>query len=299
VKRVILNALRPIAERFPRLLMAYRITKAHWHLIDEPVKTPFGFRLGGNTSMQRGEFEQEETLLVARLLLEVDLCLNVGANIGYYCCLAASAGKRVIAFEPNSVNLQYVLKNVDANGWGEVVTVVPKALCESRGVARIYGGGTGASLLKGWARGPEECPTLVVTSTLDEEAATAAAGKRCLVVADIEGAELRMLQGATRLLEMLPRPVWVVEISIGEHQPKGLLINPNLLATFEFFWSRGYEAWTTTRPYRPVLRAEVSRIAELGVDTLQTHNFLFAEGGKPGLWRGADGAGPPVPTPKP
>jgi len=284
MKRAILGLLRPLAERFPKLLMAYRLVKEHWHLLDVPVKTPLGFRLIGNAAMERGEFEAEETRLIQRLLPDADLCINVGANIGYYCCVAASLGKRVIAFEPVAVNLQYIVKNVEANGWSDLVHVVPLALSDSRGAAKIYGEGTGASLIKGWARGPEATPTLVPTSTLDAEAGALVAGKRCLVIVDIEGAERRMLDGARGLLGMAPKPTWMVEISVGEHQPRGSAINPDLLSTFQVFYSNGYEAWTTTAPHRPIAREEIERIAATGRDTLKSHNFLFVENGRAGSW---------------
>jgi FkbM family methyltransferase len=286
MRRRILNLLRPLLERFPRLLMNYRLVKDHWGLFDAPVATPLGFRLAGNASMQRGDFEPEETQLIGALLQEADVFVNVGANIGYYCCLAARIDKRVIAFEPMTVNLQYLLKNVEANGWGQRVDIVPLALSDSRGAAKMYGGGTAASLLKGWARGPEENPTLVATSTLDAEALTSVAGKRCLILIDIEGAERRMLKGAAGVLGSSPKPRWVVEISVGEHQPGGLSLNPDLFDTFQVFWSNGYEAWTTNRPYRLVSPEEVRQIVATGRDTLATHNFLFVEKGTQGCWSG-------------
>jgi len=292
MKQRILNMLRPLMGHFPRLLMSYRLTRAHWRLLDDPAPTPLGFRLVGNAAMERGKFEREETDLIRALLQEADMFINVGANIGYYCCLAASAGKPVIAFEPIALNLQFLLKNVEANGWGELVDIVPVALSDSPGVAKIYGGGTGASLVKGWANGPEHYPTLVATSTLDAEAGPRVAGKRCLVVVDIEGAEMRMLGGARGLLAMSPRAMWIVEISVGEHQPRGVALNPQLLETFQVFWAGGYEAWTTSRPYRRVEPAEVRGIVASGVDTLGTHNFLFVEAGRRGPWSspGAKGA---------
>jgi len=279
-----LNTIRPFAERFPKLLMAYRLLKSHWQLFDEPVETPMGFRLIGNAAMIRGEFEVEETRLIGELLNNATYCINVGANIGYYCCLAASLRRRVIAFEPVALNLQYVAKNIEANGWNDFVSIVPVALSDRRGVARIYGGGTGASLVKGWANASESFPTIVPTSTLDEEVASQIAGMECLIIVDIEGAEKKMLDGARRVLGMVPKPIWFVEISVGEHQPRGVLINPELFQTFQVFWLHGYEAWTTARPYRRIVPGEVERIVSSGIDTLMTHNFLFVECGRMGCW---------------
>ncbi len=74
------------------------------------VETPHGFKLRTGLHpayrlMRTGRFEVEETALVARLLDQVDLFVDIGANIGYYTCLALKKGKPVIAFEPQQQNL--------------------------------------------------------------------------------------------------------------------------------------------------------------------------------------------------
>ena len=66
--------------------------------------------------MQSGQFEVEETRIVHELLGDVDVLINIGANIGYYCCIALERKKRVIAFEPLPRNLEFLMKNVTLNG---------------------------------------------------------------------------------------------------------------------------------------------------------------------------------------
>ena len=46
---------------------------------------------------------------------------------------------------------------------------------------------------------------------------------------DIEGAEKYMLEGGQKLLDLKLKPIWLIEISINEHQPKGVTINPDLV----------------------------------------------------------------------
>jgi hypothetical protein len=105
-------------------------------------------------------------------------------------------------------------------------------------------------------------------------------GERCLVLIDIEGAEKSMLDGAHALLNMEPKPVWMVEITAAQHQPAGVRINPKLAATFQIFWDRGYEAWTATRQSRRIFREDIDRIVRGEQLNLPTHNFLFVEPGK-------------------
>ena len=100
-------------------------------------------------------------------------------------------------------------------------------------------------------------------------------GIRCLVVVDIEGVELSMMQSATKLLSNDPRPIWLIEISVNEHQPDGIVINPNLVKTFEIMREAGYLAFTANGESREILLPEVQQVAATGRDTLQTHNFVF------------------------
>jgi len=275
-----LRVLKPLVERFPKLAMTYRLVHAAWALTEEPQMTPLGFKLAGNKAMQRGEFEVDETALVRKLLPQVDVLVNAGANIGYYCCMAASMGRKAIAFEPVALNVQFLIKNLESNGWMDRVEIYPLALCDKPGVVRIYGGGTGASLVAGWAGSSGQYSTLVAATTLDQALENRLHGLRCLILADIEGAEKAMLDGALDLLDQNPKPLWLMEIATVEHQPAGIALNPRLAATFQMFWDRGYEAWTATRPHRRILPEEIERVVTRQQHALSTYNFLFVETGK-------------------
>lgn len=280
MKKQLIKLAKPIVERFPRLAMSYRHVRDSWQIGEKPKNTPMGFKLVGNRSMQEGKFEPEETQVVKAIIPNVDVLINVGANIGYYCCIALSHKKSVVAFEPIHSNLRYLLKNVKSNNWESQIEVFPLALSNRVGVIDIYGGGTGASLLKGWANTPEAYVTSVPMSTLDNVLGGRFQEKRCLILVDIEGAELFMLQGATSFIERAVKPIWMMEIAISEHQPKGVSINPNLLATFQIFWDRGYEAWTADNQCRKITIDEIKSIVKNEKDTLHTHNFLFIEQGR-------------------
>jgi FkbM family methyltransferase len=260
--------------------MTYRYLRDGWQIDEEPQETSMGFKLVGNESMQNGQFESEETQIVKHIISYVDIVVNVGANIGYYCCIALSQGKYVIAFEPINLNLRYLLRNIKANNYESRIEVYPIALSDKVGVIEIYGGGTGASLVKGWAGTPEQYVTLVPSSTLDNVLGSRLQSKKCFIIVDIEGAERLMLEGASSIIDMEPDPIWMMEISVSEHQPKGVSINPNLLSTFYVFWNRGYEAWTADEACRAIHPDEIEEIIKTGTNTLHAHNFLFIKKGK-------------------
>jgi FkbM family methyltransferase len=271
---------KPLIERFPSVAIAYRYVRDNRQVFTDPRETPMGFKLIGNPSMEKGLFEPDETEIVKKILKKVDVVVNVGANIGYYCLLALQKGKYVIAFEPILSNLRYLYKNVRTNHWEDRIEIFPIALSNRIGIIEIFGGGTGASIIRGWAGTPEQRVDLVPTSTLDKVLGSRFHGERCLFIVDIEGAEKLMLEGASSSLSAEPKPIWMVEISISEHQPYNTAINPHLLTTFQFFWERGYEAWTAEKHLRLVHPDELESIAISGKDSLFTHNFLFIEKGR-------------------
>lgn len=267
---------RPVVSRSSFLSRLYRNWRDERHLQHAPPVTPLGFRFNGNDAMARGAFEPTETLLIQKLLSQASVVINVGANVGYYCCLALSQRKHVVAFEPMPLNQRYLLRNVIVNGWSNSFECYPIALSSQSGLSEMFGGGTGASLIKGW--GGQNYSTIVPISTLDIVLGDRFTNERPLIIVDIEGAEYEMLQGAKKLLAAERRPIWFIEISLREHQPRGIDMNPNLLRTFELFSYHGYVALTAEENPRLISIEEISTIATTGVDTLGTHNFIFVDG---------------------
>ena len=280
MKKQIIKVLKPIVEHIPKVALMYRYMRDSWQIMENPKETPMGFKLIGNYAMQQGEFETDETEIIKKIIPQIDVFINVGANIGYYCCIALSFGKKVVAFEPINLNLQYLLKNIKANRWEDNIEIFPLALSNNTGIIEIYGGGNGASLIKGWADTSEQYVTLVPTLTMDSVLAQRFQGKKCFILIDIEGAEKQMLEGASSLICSELKPIWMVEISIKEHQPKGVSINPNLFSTFQIFWDNGYEAWTADKQCRLIHPDEIISIIRRGKESFFTHNFLFIKEGE-------------------
>jgi FkbM family methyltransferase len=271
--RSLMSVAKPLVNQFPGMATLYRNMRDQLDFSDAPIATPWGFKLAGNSMMAQGDFEPDETKLIRELLQDTDVFVNVGANIGYYCCHALSLGKPVIAFEPIHRNLRYLCKNIKVNGW-ENVEIFPIALSNQVGILEIYGSNTGASVIKGWANIPEDYVTLVPASTVDIVLGDRLEGQRVLVLVDVEGAEKWMLEGANEFLNMTPRPVWVVEINSEEHQPKGIKVNPQLESTFKTFFDNGYRAFVCDSGMQEVTMEDVSLVSS-GAKKFETHNFIF------------------------
>ena len=271
---MIMRFLRTTLERFPVVAQFVRNSR---DLLDQRTHTrmtPWGFTLAGHEAMAAGTFEPEETVLVRKLLQEVDVLVNIGANVGYYCCHALSLGKPVIAVEPIARNLHYLLTNIRNNGRSQQAEVFPIALGSGTDILHMWGGGTGASLIKGWASIHESYVTQVPVLSLDRVLGNAIKGKQALILVDIEGAEFMMLQGAAQALQNDPRPIWMMEVSTTEHQPAGTAMNPYFEKTFEVFFECGYRACMADAEAKKLKKSDVNDVVA-NRKRLTTHNFIF------------------------
>lgn len=237
------------------------------------VRTPDGYLFAGRADMQSGIFECEEVKVIRQYLDKADVLIDVGANVGYYCCVACAKGRKVVAVEPVPENLRYLCANLRVNGWADEVEVFPVGLAAAPGLADLYGAGTGASLVRGWAGTSPRFAQTIALSTLDILLGERFAGKKLVIKVDVEGAEYAALRGASRTLQMSPRPVWLVEITLSEHRQGST--NPYFLNTFELFWQYGYEARTADGSNRQLSRSDILALNESGHVGAEIGNYLF------------------------
>jgi FkbM family methyltransferase len=271
---MIKKILRTILRQIPFFLPIY------WYVIDQLfrkkfISTPWGFKLCGNPSMAKGEFEKKETAKVRELLGNTDLFINIGANIGYYCCHALSLGVPVIAAEPNPQNLQFLLANIKENGWSKRAQIYPVAIGNNSDILEIWGRSTGSSLIKGWGNNPTNTSTLTPVLKLDFlSIENYGVNKRPLILMDVEGFELLVLQGAINTINSRSKPIWIIEISLNEHYPNIKSLNPNFIETFNLLFSYGYKAYTLDNMSKEISVSDVNRIAKHEL-TVSTHNYIF------------------------
>jgi FkbM family methyltransferase len=269
---VFLSALRKPVDTFaPSVGRLFRRLR-DIGVAQRPRETIYGFKLAGDPRMASDDFEPEEVRTFLELLESQDTVLDIGANIGFYSCLAASRGKHVVSFEPSPRNLNFLYRNLWENKLS-CAEVFPVGLAGRCGLSRIYGFGGISSFVAGWAQAETSKYSLVPVTTLDTVAAKRFQGKKLLIKMDVEGFELDVLEGATETLALEPRPTWIVEILLRD----GVIpaeINTRFQGAFEMFWKRGYQCRKLAGGRTQVQKADVERW--VGRGTADCKNFLFS-----------------------
>lgn len=254
------------------------IYNSYLSISTKATMTPYGFKLLGSSSihhiaMQKGAFEPEETKLFMDEFSKSDVFIDVGANIGFYSCLARQSQKHVLSIEPLQKNLDFLLDNLLANNWTDV-EVFPVGLSNKSGLATLYGASsTGASLIDSWAGASKIFKRTIPLTTLDTLVGERFNGKQIFIKVDVEGAEYAALKGALNTMKLTPKPTWVVEICLNEYHPDG--INPNYLDTFKLFWNNGYEVRTADHSDKLISSEDIQRWVSLGKCESGTINYKF------------------------
>jgi FkbM family methyltransferase len=268
-----LSVLRKPVDRFlPSVGCLYR--SLHDLRVAEARQTIYGFKLAGNPHFASSDFEPNEARTFLKLLESHDTVLDVGANIGFYSCLAASRGKHVIAFELLPRNLQFLYRNLWENGLHST-EVFPLGLAKEPGLRRLYGTCDTASFVTGWAQAERNLSAVVPVTSLDRIVATRFPGQKLLIKMDVEGFELDVLAGAENTLGLTPKPTWLVEILLDDKAIPGGT-NTRFADVFDLFWKDGYKCRTLDTELQTVSRADVSRWVGNGSAHPKSHNFLFS-----------------------
>lgn len=231
--------------------------------------TPHGFTFKGPSFLNYKTFECEEQAFISKEIPKFEGVVNIGANIGFHTCLALHHKKAVIAYEPIPKNCELLLENIATNGWHNQCRVYQCALGREARLVEIFGEGTGASLIPGWAGG-SNLVTRVPQYPLNDFIGLIDSPR--LFIVDVEGFEFPLLQGGEKILQQDFPHTWLIEISINQHQPAGTTVNPNTEKTFKLMKSFGYNAfYMSGEPIDDALVADWQN----NIKTPNTHNFVF------------------------
>jgi len=184
-----------------RRLWRYSVPKKvrHWGLTFWLPKNAGAVPTGG-----RYLEDPELNWVLARLKCG-DVCVDMGANVGYWTCLLAARGMRVHSFEPCAANFRVLRRNVDENGLERMVTLY-NAACGAVGGTGIlhYAPMASGHTLTDVENGGDETVNIVAVGSVVDQAVFAKV--------DVEGWEAQALSGMSDLIEKCS-PALMVELS--------------------------------------------------------------------------------------
>jgi FkbM family methyltransferase len=174
-------------------------------------------------TIDRVPFLEKELFLLRRLVRPGDVCVDVGAAGGaHLLVMAKQAGPRgtVLGFEPRPRSLRMLRTLVRASRLTDRVRLRQQALADRVGTmalripvvptrAHFHGSTEDRATVAAFARLPHR-EIEVPTASLDEVLAAEGLSRLDVLKLDVEGAELLVLSGATRVLTEL-RPIVVLE----------------------------------------------------------------------------------------
>lgn len=183
-----------------------------------------------------GVHEAEFTQRVHRLARKGGKMVDVGANLGYFSLLWAAArpGNQCVAFEAAPRNVEVLRRNVEQNGLGKKIRIVPKAAAAQSGKLFFN---LGPEDQRGWggiasAKGERQIEVEAVR--VDEEVVDDE--PIALLKVDVEGADAWALMGCDRLL----RAKLVEEIWFEQNKPRMEMLGIEENAAQEYLESVGY-----------------------------------------------------------
>jgi FkbM family methyltransferase len=158
-----------------------------------------GDLVGDEIAINRYEWRELAMMLAACREHRPSLFIDVGANLGLYSCVLGRAGAapKIIAFEPDRRNFARLVENIRRNGLADVVDARPLAVGAEAGTTALLAAAddnTGLSRIE--PAHPDAYPVAVVT--LDD--VIDLHGRAIVLKVDVEGYELGVLRGASRLL---------------------------------------------------------------------------------------------------
>lgn len=175
------------------------------------LRTPRLSRL----SFALGTYQRHVALALQAHARPSTVAYDLGAHIGYFSivlsrCVGPSG--RVFAFEPDQTNVRALQRNLESSGASNV-GVVPMVVSDTSGSVVFAAFEFSSVSHIATPRTPGDASLIDVPSTtLDDFVYRDGNPPPSLMKIDVEGAEARVLDGATRLLREA-RPVIVVEVS--------------------------------------------------------------------------------------
>lgn len=250
-----LRVWRRAIKRLSRVwLPSSRKTVAHSHINNYDLLVLANEEVGRAIHFGKN-YEQAETAYMQKVIDPTSVCVDVGANVGYFAMLMAkNAYKgRVFAFEPIPLNAALLRASVELNGFSNV-EIIECAIGDSDTEVTLSQSTDGAySSLHDTARKSVERLIRVPMITLDSFVQSRSIPSIHVLKIDVEGAEALVIEGARTLLEDTAKRPSFILMELADMNLK--YFNTNASAIVEKMHELGYIPYfvdnnTTLMPFR-------------------------------------------------
>jgi FkbM family methyltransferase len=196
-----------------------------------------------------GVYEPQKVGAVQRLMPRGGTFIDIGGNKGDFALLAAKiagAGSRVICVEPEPTNASWIRKSVALNNYN--IEVHEMALSDGKGDAVLHLGKMSGfhTILDGVPNHEQVGAVTVKLQTLDALLSERGIDRVDLIKIDVEGAEMKVLRGATQTLSRNQNLTLLLDV----HPHLG--VNPDEVVSF--LSSHGFHIYRmgdTPQPVHP------------------------------------------------
>jgi len=189
---------RSVAGRLLRLPLALIPGALPMPVLQGPLRGHWWITGSSNHGCWLGSYEYAKQRLFARSIRTGDIVFDIGANVGFYTLLAAARvrpGGAVVAFEPLHQNTRFIHHHLRINHV-DGVRVIEAAVGRENGSARFQPHASSAM-----GRVSDDGSLVVDQVSLDELYDAHIIPYPTLMKIDVEGAELNVLEGASRMLK--------------------------------------------------------------------------------------------------
>lgn len=246
IERLCLKAVRFYTFNTPIPKGKYRLYQAALNMcryppthIETEIRDGRRFRLHLTEEMHRsvfflGEYERAVTNIISSVVRQTDVCLDIGANFGWYTTLLGHlcGSGEVHAFEPLPDVFEELKQNVKLTGQPNNIRLNNLALGDEEKQIDIHRFKNLSSGFSSFSTdGKDDYETFSVPlTTLDLYLVENRMREVDFIKIDVEGAELMFLHGATKIFEQAVPPIIMAEMALGTTKNFGYL--PNDLIEF-------------------------------------------------------------------
>lgn len=206
---------RSVAGRLLRLPLALIPAALPMPVLQGPLRGYWWITGSSNHGCWLGSDEYTKQRLFARMLCAGDIVFDIGANVGFYTLLAAARVRpegTVVAFEPLGQNTRFVHRHIRINHVDRV-RVIEAAVGSANGTARFQPHASSAM-----GRVSSDGSLVIEQVSLDQLGDARTIPDPSLMKIDVEGAELSVLEGASRMLKRARPSIFLATHGVQIHR---------------------------------------------------------------------------------